>query len=272
MTKERDSMLKKLGCHLYPWNHVLSDKGIFSDEMDAVLSWIKEQGFSGIETGTRFIPVGKEEEVKNLLEAKGLQIAGIHMGAAIFEINGALPMDDIVSEIKRVKATGTGHIVLSGMKKIDISREEASYAAKMLNQIGEVCKAEGIRLVYHNHDYEFVNDQTVQTTLIKETNPEYVSFALDLGWAYYAGTDLNEFYGKYSERMAYFHYRDVIGGKFIELGRGEMDFTSFIELIENHGFSGWNIVEMELGESYAGESEVVEDLVAASIRYLKEMK
>jgi sugar phosphate isomerase/epimerase len=262
-------MLKKLGCHLFPWNDVLSEKGIFSDEMGAVLTWINKQGFSGVETGARFIPVGKEEEVKELLEAKGLQIAGVHMGAAIFEMGGTLPLENIASEIKRVKATGTDHIVLSGMKKTNISKEEASHAAEMLNQIGEVCKAEGLRLVYHNHDYEFVNNQIVQTILIEETKAEFVSFALDLGWAYYTGTDLHDFYGKHSERMAYFHYRDVIGDKFIELGKGEVDFSSFIKLIETHGFSGWNIVEMELGDSYAGEGDVVEDLVAASMSYLR---
>jgi sugar phosphate isomerase/epimerase len=264
-------MFKKLGCHLYPWNSLLVDKGIFSSEMESVFSWINEQGFSGIETGARFIPRGREEDVKNLLLSKGLTISGIHLGAPIFEENGLSKLDELYSEIKRIKSIGTGHIVLSGMKKINISQEESSFAAKILNNIGEVCKAESIQLLYHNHDFEFVDNQMVQTILIEETNPEYVSFALDLGWIYYAGTDLNTFYKKYSSRIAYLHYRDVINGKFIEIGSGEVDFSSLKSLAHKHGFSGWNIIEMELGDSYAGAYHTAEEVISISLSHLKKL-
>lgn len=69
--------------------------------------------------------------------------------------------------------------------------EEAKKAVDDFNTIGKALKENGITFCYHIHGYEFqpYQDGTLFDYIVKNTNPEYVSFELDILWAYYGGAD-----------------------------------------------------------------------------------
>ena len=49
----------------------------------------------------------------------------------------------------------------------------------------------GITLCYHDHGYEFgpYEDGTLFDYLVKNTDPKYVSFEMDMMWAFHGGAD-----------------------------------------------------------------------------------
>jgi sugar phosphate isomerase/epimerase len=86
--------------------------------------------------------------------------------------------------------------------------------AEILNHKGEALKPLGIRTGYHNHNLEFapIGGTTGWDVLASETDPEIVSFEIDLGWVSAAGLNPVEFLARHNGRIALIHVKDVAAG------------------------------------------------------------
>ncbi|MBD0289475.1 MAG: TIM barrel protein, partial [Flavisolibacter sp.] len=56
--------------------------------------------------------------------------------------------------------------------------------AETFNQRGEVCRSNGLRFAYHNHDYSFkkLEEQFPQDVLMQNTDKNLVDFEMDIYW------------------------------------------------------------------------------------------
>lgn len=125
--------------------------------------------------------------------------------------------------------------------------------AGKLNQVGEQCRAAGIALCYHNHNFEFepIEGSTPFAVLADELDARYVNFELDAFWVAHAGLDPTEMLHKYSGRVPLLHLKDlrdstpesykVLGtwrndpGAFEEIGDGVIDFSALLKAAADHG-------------------------------------
>ena len=69
--------------------------------------------------------------------------------------------------------------------------ELAQKTAAEFNRLGRRLREQGLTFCYHNHGYEFVPhaDGTLFDVLMAETNPQDVSFELDILWAHLPGAN-----------------------------------------------------------------------------------
>jgi sugar phosphate isomerase/epimerase len=69
--------------------------------------------------------------------------------------------------------------------------DDAKKAVADFNTAGKILKDNGITLCYHNHGYEFgpYGDGTLFDYIAQNTMPEYVSFEMDVLWAFHGGAD-----------------------------------------------------------------------------------
>lgn len=84
--------------------------------------------------------------------------------------------------------------------------------ADLLNARGAALKQAGIRLGYHNHNFEFAplaGGGTGFDILLRETDPTLVNFELDVGWAVAAGMDPVALLNRYKGRFSLMHVKDV---------------------------------------------------------------
>jgi sugar phosphate isomerase/epimerase len=83
--------------------------------------------------------------------------------------------------------------------------------AAQLNDIGRKLKADGIAFGYHNHNFEFApsGGKTGLDILIAESDPEQLTFELDVGWTAAAGIDPAEMFGRYPGRFGLMHVKDI---------------------------------------------------------------
>jgi sugar phosphate isomerase/epimerase len=83
--------------------------------------------------------------------------------------------------------------------------------ATQLNTIGAAMKKHGLGFGYHNHNIEFVPiaGGTAWDVMIAETDPDLVSFQLDIGWAAAAGLDPVKMFEKNPGRYGLVHMKDV---------------------------------------------------------------
>ena len=83
--------------------------------------------------------------------------------------------------------------------------------ADFLNEKAAVMARSGIKLGYHNHDFEFIplGGVTGLDILLKHTDPALVTFQLDVGWAASAGVDPMALLSKYKGRFSLMHVKDI---------------------------------------------------------------
>jgi sugar phosphate isomerase/epimerase len=97
------------------------------------------------------------------------------------------------------------------MKLLHATADGWRRAADFLNQKAAALKQRGIKLCYHNHNFEFapVGDTYGWDILIKNTEPGTVYFQLDIGWCATAGKDPAAIFSKDKGRYWSAHVKDI---------------------------------------------------------------
>ena len=108
--------------------------------------------------------------------------------------------------------------------------EKFKVVAERLNTAGAQVKKAGLQLAYHNHDFEFVdqNGQIGYDIILKETDPALVKLQIDLYWiAHGSKLTANEWFKRAPGRYVMWHVKDMhrTSRDYTELGNGTIDFT-----------------------------------------------
>jgi sugar phosphate isomerase/epimerase len=123
--------------------------------------------------------------------------------------------------------------------------------ADEFNQKGEICKKNGIRFAYHNHDYTFkeLEGQMPQDVLMNGTDAALVDYEMDIYWVVAAGQDPEAWLTKYKNRFPLCHVKDRTKGATeaadsCTLGQGSIDFPKLLKTASQNGMQ-YYIVEQE---------------------------
>lgn len=119
------------------------------------------------------------------------------------------------------------------------------------NAKGEICRKNGLRFAYHNHEYPFteIEGQFPQDIMMQNTDPSLVDFEMDIYWVVTGGQDPAVWFKKYPERFKLGHLKDRIKGATernasCTLGEGFIDYPKIIEGAKTAGMK-YFIVEQE---------------------------
>lgn len=128
--------------------------------------------------------------------------------------------------------------------------------ADEFNQKGEICKKNGIRFAYHNHDYSFVsmNGAMGQDVMMQNTDPKLVDFELDMYWVVAGGQDIEAWLTKYPKRFRLCHVKDRKKGATaaekdasVVVGTGDIDYVKILKTAKKKGME-YYIIEQEKWE------------------------
>jgi sugar phosphate isomerase/epimerase len=108
--------------------------------------------------------------------------------------------------------------------------EKFKVVAERLNIAGGQIKKAGLQLAYHNHDFEFVeqNGQIGYDIILKETDPALVKLQMDLYWIVRGSTiSPHEWFKRQPGRFVMWHVKDIhrTSRDYTEVGNGTIDFT-----------------------------------------------
>lgn len=92
-----------------------------------------------------------------------------------------------------------------------LTAEDYHRTADKLNEQGRALATGGLRLGYHNHNFEFrrFGDETGLEILLKNTEPALVSFEMDVGWVTAAGLDPITLLKAHPGRFRQMHVKEV---------------------------------------------------------------
>ncbi len=144
--------------------------------------------------------------------------------------------------------------------------------ADEFNAKGEICKKNGIRFAYHNHDYSFkmIEGQYPQDVMMQNTDAGLVDFEMDMYWVVTGGQDIDTWLKKYPGRFRLCHVKDRKKGAApsdtnasCDLGTGSIDYPDILSLAKKDGMQ-YYIVEQE---RYDGSTPL--QSAAACAAYMK---
>jgi len=148
------------------------------------------------------------EEFKKMLDERGISMPSL--GADYTAIT-----KDPEQFIKLAKIFGCKYIMVAWIphgKTFTI--DDAKKAADDFNLVGKILAESGITLCYHDHGYEFgpYEDGTLFDYIVKNTDPKYVSFEMDMLWTFHGGADPAKLLYKYKDRWKLMHLKDIRKG------------------------------------------------------------
>lgn len=270
-TSRTPEMEKEEGTPLVPDVGVVSYsfRKQFSKDIPGTLDMIKEMGIKNIEFSSLF--GASAEKLRQMLDKRDLICTSYGIG-----------YDKLVNETKQAieeaKILGAKYIRVAwipfeGEFDIDLAKK----VVKDFNKSGKKIANEGLFFCYHNHGYEFrpYKDETLYDYIVQNTNPDYVSFELDLLWAVHPGADPVELLKKYPDRYRLIHLKDLkkgVKGDFsggtskendVVLGTGQIDFPAVLKAAQNTNVEYYYIED---------ESPNVEDRVPVSKAYIESIQ
>ncbi|WP_419197718.1 sugar phosphate isomerase/epimerase family protein [Maribacter cobaltidurans] len=171
----------------------------------------------------------------------------------------SVTLDNADEMMAEVKAAGFEYFVVPvpPMGMFTFNMEErtmgmkgtAQELADILDTLGEKASNAGLKLLYHNHDFEFKkgdDDVVMIDYLLENCNPDNVNFQMDLYWVTKAGADPVAYFEKYPGRFKLWHVKDMDDqGRFAPVGTGTIDFGRILEKKELSGME-YYMVEQDM--------------------------
>lgn len=255
---------KKIGLQLYTLRNEMGN------DAKGTLAKVAAQGYKIVETfgygGGKWFGMNARELLFTL-KANGLSTPSGHtFPASIFLQSGW--EEKWKPAVVDAKSIGQEFIVIPWLEE-QYRKDPDNYKkiSAALNKAGEVCKKNGLKLAYHNHDFEFdtVNGKSGFDVLLKETDPSLVFFEMDIYWVSKTGRDPLALFAKHPGRFAMWHVKDMDNTpkkNFTEVGSGVINYKKIFSHAKQSGMK-YFFVEQDMCPGAPLDS------TAKSIAYLK---
>lgn len=198
---------------------------------------------AGYEKG-KFYGLGPEE-FRKIADGNGLQIISSHIDLGSEEY---LPDVGKIAE-DHVKVGAKYCVQPSIASKARKTSDGYRMAAETFNKAGEIMKERGLKLGYHNHNFEFgilEGKIPYYDIFLADLDKELVTMELDIYWAAKAGQDPVSMFKKYPGRFALLHLKDMYKNQppffstteatdFAPVGEGMIDFNSIFDSLSTGG-------------------------------------
>jgi sugar phosphate isomerase/epimerase len=229
---------KRIGLQLY------TVRDIIKQDPKGVLKKISEFGYTDVETydykegmifGMTYKALGE------YIQSLGMKVLSGH-----YNISIARDLSQWQKAIDDAKAVGQKYMVVPYIEKPERTIDSYKKIIDELNKAGELCKKNGIRFLYHNHEFEFetVDGQVPYDLMLKGLDPKLVGMELDLYWVTNAGLDPLDLFAKNPGRFELWHVKDMDKtdkSKQADLGTGRIDFKRIFAKAKQSGMKAFFI-------------------------------
>lgn len=169
--------------------------------------------------------------------------------------------DQVVTISHLLKSAGANHIVMDGGPRRPGAKhqEDLLALAKVVNKLGRATSDIGIELCFHPHIDTCVETPEDIEIFFNETDPEFVSIALDTAHIRAGGGDPLAFVKANVGRIRYVHFKDIADPEsfgdgfhgptrydaFKNLGEGTIDFAAIWNVLSAAGYDQPLIIELD---------------------------
>lgn len=278
LDKPSGSPIKNAGLQLF----TLRD--IINQNPREVLQTVAKIGYRHVETFAADAETNSffglaVDEFKKILNDNDLSTHSGHYDLEKFLNSDDSEQENLEKYIEMAHNLGQKYIVapVPPMHKLNsLAPTDYQYMADQLNKAGEMAKKAGITMAYHNHFWEFKefgNGTKGLDILLAFTEPDLVTFELDMFWITKAGERVQSYFSKYPGRFQLWHIKDMDRAhsepiqqnkldprtgkrdtldlnevldaiKYTEVGSGSIDYTALAPLANESGLK-YTFVEQD---------------------------
>lgn len=265
--------------------------------LETILSEAKQVGFEGMELGKKFPRT--PEALTAALAPYGLACISGWYSAKLLVRDAEAEFAAMQKHLALLKSQGCEVMVLcetsntvQGEIETPLSRRPklvgdgwTTFGARM-TRLGDLMRAQGMRLVYHHHMGSVVQAPEDIDALMAHTGPS-VELLLDTGHAVWGGDDPARLATRYRDRIGHVHTKDirpdvraqseaedwsflnsVLNGIYTVPGDGTIDFVSIFRALP--GYAGWVVLEAEQDPAKANPLQYATLGYANLRRYLRD--
>lgn len=239
----------------------------FQKDIGGTLDMIKSLGVTNIEFSNLFGSTAAD--IRRMLDERGMRCTSFGVG-----------YNDLVNKTEEVarnaKALGASYVRVASIPYGDaFDLGDAKKAVADFNRAGKELKENhNLTFCYHNHGFEFqpYGEGTYFDYMMENTDPKFVSYELDILWAFHPGADPVALIKKYPKRFKLMHVKDLrkgVKGDFsgrtpvendVALGTGQIDVAAVIKAAKKSSIQYYYIED---------ESPSIETQVPQSLAFLK---
>jgi len=267
-----------IGYHAITWGR----------EINQAMEEISALGYRGIQIRREDYKLyaDRVSEFKDLLAAKQLTLVSISTGGVSLKPETEKQeIEDRVQMAKFMRQVGGLYLQATDSarsKEGSNKPEDYKTLGRRLTEIGKRTADLNIKLGYHNHMNSLGEKRDEVDRILETADPRYVWVLPDIAHMQAAGGDPVRFVSDYASRIVYPHFKDVViqpGGpptmdgkparpkyEFVELGQGKVNIPAVLQIMKDHNYRGWIVVELD--RAPAGRTP--KESGAISKRYLEE--
>lgn len=191
-----------VGIQVYGLRDLLEGK---PENFESVMKKVKEMGYDGVELAGLYGL--KPEVVRDTLEKIGLIPFSAHV-----------PLDELINFTEKIvndyTVIGVKYIVLPYLPE-EFRHNTPGYpkVIEEMKRIGAIMKENGLKLLYHNHDFEFVKvDDGIfgLDHIYSCIDSDLLMVELDTCWVEVAGQSPVKYIEKYGKRCEIVHLKDFV--------------------------------------------------------------
>lgn len=225
-------MSKSIGIQLYTVREAVEQ------DYDATIRRIAEIGYTGVETAG--FPGTTPQHAAQLFSELGLSVIAAH---------SAMPVGEHQNQVLDTMAAIGCKILVCPYIPSErfVTADDIRVICGELDEAYQVAQANGLTLLYHNHDWEYrpLPDGRYPYRLMAEWLNPAIGFELDAYWAQTAGMDPVAVLAELGSRVQLLHVKDgpaVKTASMQAVGDGVVDYTKIIPAASG---SDWAIVELD---------------------------
>ena len=235
--------------HSYIGLQLYTVRDAMQTDAAGTLAKVAQIGYNSVEgatyTGSQKFYGMDAKTFADVLKQNNLIIPSAHYRLGEEKTNGGDTKGTILHEwdkaVDDAAAVGIKYMVcayLSAAERGNI--DHYKLLAERCNKAAETCKKAGIQFCYHNHDFEFVEQdgQLPYNVLLNNTDKDLVKMELDLYWVTKAKHDAVELFNQHPGRFPLWHVKDMDNTPeqaFAEVGSGTIDFKKIFAASKKAG-------------------------------------
>ena len=265
------------------------------------LEEVVKAGYKNIEFANHFADVDTGigfgyslEEMKSIVKELDINVLGAHIMPSHYDVDLYADLDHFKKIVDFYVELGAKYLInpMECYATLDILKKRC----EVFNKVGEICRENGLKYLYHNHwnEYQLMDDVTIFDHLMNNTDPENMGIELDAFWTIRGLIDPVKMIHQYADRIALIHEKDfplekvdelnswkVVDRKkivtmeefhstvkpehFTEVGNGMMKIQDIIDAGNEH-----NIPYMLVEQDYSTLDEI--DSINVSMSNFKKMR
>jgi sugar phosphate isomerase/epimerase len=261
---------KYIGLQLYTVrDHMQADPA-------AALAKVAQIGYNSVEgatyTDTEKFYGMEAAAFASLLKQNGLIMPSSHYRLGEEVVNGGHQKGTLLNDWNRAvddaATVGLKYMVCAYLSDAERGTlDHYKRVADDFNKAGETCKKAGIQLCYHNHDFEFIQQdgKYPYETILANTDKELVKMEMDMYWVTKAKQDPVTLIDENPGRFPLWHLKDMdstTSQMFTEVGNGIIDFKKIFKHARTAGLKYFFVEQDKCpGDPY--------DSIAKSYSYIK---